>query len=62
MLLQALLKSGWQRFVTVNSISSKSQLKKKKTTTTPNNTPINIVLTTEKGKTHKVKIAVIFIK
>ena len=27
-----------------------------------NNTPINITLTAEKGKVHKVKIAVLFIK
>ena len=27
-----------------------------------NNTPINIILTAEKGKVHKLKIAVLFIK
>ena len=27
-----------------------------------NNTPINITLTAKKGKVHKVKIAVLFIK
>ena len=27
-----------------------------------NNTPLNIILTVEKGKIHKVKIAVLFIK
>ena len=65
MLLRALLKSGWKRFVTVNDISSKSQLKNKKTqkhkNNNNNNTPINIVFTVEKEKIHKVKIAVIFI-
>ena len=76
-LLQVLLRSGWQRFVADNGISSKSQLikkkkkkKKKKKNNNNNkknnnknsNTPINIVLTAEKEKIHKVKIVVLFIK